>query len=320
MQMLNNEWLVGRNAADDGDVNIARVTTTDLVEVGTRTFYSLSVNAFGSYDRGAMLTTVCQEALMTAHAPRGILAITETSSSDSSAATGGAFGSVAIQGEARDLPDVTETTKGMLYAAWLRVKPLLDRNTVPNDDAVCLILSNLGTGKATDCIYIGRNAALAKDFANGFMIGCNADNAIAMTGTYTYGVDLSLGTFTGAPIRLKNNSPIVAKNAAGTGVVQLLKANPDDTVSVGLVQKMFVGSVTYDPPNITKGAQTTTTLTVNGVAVGDVVLPSFSVDLQGIQLTGYVSAPNTVTCVFQNLTSGNVNLGSGTLKVLALRV
>ncbi len=86
------------------------------------------------------------------------------------------------------------------------------------------------------------------------------------------------------------------------------------------LSKVLSGSVTYDPPNLLKGASATTTLTVTGAAVNDFVVPSFSGDLQGVDLTAWVSGTDTITVKFQNDTTGTVNLSSGTLKVLALRV
>jgi hypothetical protein len=42
---------------------------------------------------------------------------------------------------------------------------------------------------------------------------------------------------------------------------------------------------------------------------------SFSLDLQGITVTAYVSAANTVSVRFQNESGGTLDLGSGTLRV-----
>ncbi|MGH2559897.1 MAG: right-handed parallel beta-helix repeat-containing protein [Thermomicrobiales bacterium] len=75
------------------------------------------------------------------------------------------------------------------------------------------------------------------------------------------------------------------------------------------------GSKTFDWPSINAGSQSTTTVTVTGAALGDVAEASMSVDLQGMQLTAYVSALNTVTCVMRNGTAGAINLASGTLRV-----
>jgi hypothetical protein len=78
---------------------------------------------------------------------------------------------------------------------------------------------------------------------------------------------------------------------------------------------LLSGNATYDPANLADGAGVTTTVTVTGAALGDYVEGlSFSLDLQGILLTGYVSAANTVGVRFQNETGGAINLASGTLR------
>lgn len=76
----------------------------------------------------------------------------------------------------------------------------------------------------------------------------------------------------------------------------------------------LTGSATWDPASVAAGAQTTTTVTVPGAALGDVVGVSFSLDLQGMQLTGYVSAADNVTAVLRNGTAGAIDLASGTLR------
>jgi len=73
------------------------------------------------------------------------------------------------------------------------------------------------------------------------------------------------------------------------------------------------GSATYNPPSIASGAQASTTLAVTGANVGDRVDLTFSQSLGGLLLTGYVSAADTVTAVFANLTGAAVDLASGTL-------
>lgn len=78
----------------------------------------------------------------------------------------------------------------------------------------------------------------------------------------------------------------------------------------------LTASTTYDPPSLVDGAGTTTTVTVTGAALGDSVSGvSFSLDIQGVILTAWVSATNTVSVRFQNETGSTVDLASGTLKV-----
>lgn len=76
----------------------------------------------------------------------------------------------------------------------------------------------------------------------------------------------------------------------------------------------LTSSATFDPANLLTLTQDIATLTVTGAALGNAVKPSFSLDLQGITLSGYVSAANTVKVVFFNGTSGTINLASGTVK------
>lgn len=87
----------------------------------------------------------------------------------------------------------------------------------------------------------------------------------------------------------------------------------------GVFTSYLSGSKTFDPASLTTLTQETTTITVTGAAFNDKVETSFSIDQAGVTLTGYVSAADTVTCIFFNGTSGTVNLGSGTLSVKVLK-
>lgn len=77
----------------------------------------------------------------------------------------------------------------------------------------------------------------------------------------------------------------------------------------------LTSSATWDPPSLVSGASELQTIAVAGAALGQFAQAAFSLDLQGMSLTGYVSAANTVTVVLSNLTGGTLDLGSGTLKV-----
>lgn len=74
------------------------------------------------------------------------------------------------------------------------------------------------------------------------------------------------------------------------------------------------GSATYDPASLADGSGATTTVTVTGAALGDYAEASFSIDLQGITVTAYVSSANTVSVRFQNESGGVLDLASGTLR------
>ena len=80
------------------------------------------------------------------------------------------------------------------------------------------------------------------------------------------------------------------------------------------------GSATYDPASLIDTAGATTTVTVTGAALGDFVpMVSFDKDLQGITVTAYVSAANTVSVRFQNESGGTLDLASGTLRVVVAK-
>ncbi len=79
-------------------------------------------------------------------------------------------------------------------------------------------------------------------------------------------------------------------------------------------RRLLTGTATWDPPSVAAGAQTMTTLTVNQAAVGEPLFVGFDKDLQGMQLTGYVSAAHTVTVVMRNGTGGAIDLTGGTVR------
>ncbi|RWP19270.1 MAG: hypothetical protein EOR00_09185 [Mesorhizobium sp.] len=106
-------------------------------------------------------------------------------------------------------------------------------------------------------------------------------------------------------------------------LIQVAWVSATDTVSYYFEnpQALLAGSATYDAPSIAAGAEVTTTVTVTGAAVGDVVVGmSHGVDQAGLTIDGYVSAANTVTAVVRNGTAGAVDLASATLRAAVLPV
>lgn len=75
-------------------------------------------------------------------------------------------------------------------------------------------------------------------------------------------------------------------------------------------------SVTWDPGSLATGAGETKSLTVTGAQLGDCVLVFPPVDLQDLQVCGYVQAANTVEIRLDNNAAGAArNLASATWKV-----
>lgn len=108
----------------------------------------------------------------------------------------------------------------------------------------------------------------------------------------------------------------------GSGNTQLIVQFPTGSAIALATQgrsSNLRGSVVYDPASIADGTGVTTTVSVAGAALGDFVLVSFSLDLQGIILTGYVSAAGTVSVRFQNETGDAINLESGTITAVVIR-
>lgn len=112
------------------------------------------------------------------------------------------------------------------------------------------------------------------------------------------------------PSSLARDSEVSASIAAAT--TSILSTTDSRYVALANVLN---ASVTYDPPSLADGAGVTTTVTCTGAALGDFALPSFSLDLQHITVTAYVSATDTVSVRFQNESGGTTDLSSGTLRV-----
>lgn len=92
----------------------------------------------------------------------------------------------------------------------------------------------------------------------------------------------------------------------------------DDQIIIGggtPILKHLSATATWNPGNLVAGAQTSTTVALTGAALGDEATCSFSLDLQVLQLTAYVSAANVVTALLVNNTAGAIDLASGTLRV-----
>ncbi len=88
----------------------------------------------------------------------------------------------------------------------------------------------------------------------------------------------------------------------------------------GLYSNTWLVRATLDADDLSDGAGDTDTVTVPGVALGDMVLSaSLAVDVAGLIVTAYVSAANTVSIRFQNETGGSVNLASSTLRLVVVR-
>ena len=125
----------------------------------------------------------------------------------------------------------------------------------------------------------------------------------------------TIDTVSGYPVRTGD----VAKYWVGA-VTTTAAASPNIRFShVDNGGEGLVGSAVYDPANLADGDGATTTVTVTGATLGDHAVASFSLDLQGITLTAWVSAADTVSVRFQNESGGAIDLASGVLRARVSR-
>jgi len=89
----------------------------------------------------------------------------------------------------------------------------------------------------------------------------------------------------------------------------------------GIFSDTWAITCTLDSASVANGAAATDTVTVPGVALGDMVLGmSAGVSEAGLVRRAYVSAANTVTIATVNNTGGAVDLASTTVKLVIGRM
>jgi hypothetical protein len=153
------------------------------------------------------------------------------------------------------------------------------------------------------------------------LFGIN-DLIVVVTGTGVNRRPTGTITFVPEPGNNINSGPLGASvgysGFAGVAMFHAFLVGADWQVSL-MTDRIYAGSSTYNPPSIAAGAGATTTLTVPGAAFGDVVVAAFSADIQGLTVSAWVSAANTVSVRFQNGTTAAVDLASGTLSARVLK-
>lgn len=158
-----------------------------------------------------------------------------------------------------------------------------------------------GAGVTTNVVVTG---ALLGDFVVSVSLGVDLQG-ISVTG-YVSAADT-------VSVRIQNESGGTLDLASTTIRVAVLP----QTSSASKIG-MLIGAATYDTASLADAAGATTTITVRGAALGDYVIGSFGVDLQGITATWYVSATDTVSVRIQNESGGTIDLASTTLRCRVL--
>lgn len=78
-------------------------------------------------------------------------------------------------------------------------------------------------------------------------------------------------------------------------------------------------AATLDPGSLDAGDGVTATATVRGARVGDFATASFDEIEAGITISAAVTAADTVSVTFLNLSGGTVDMASGTVRVRVSR-
>lgn len=84
-----------------------------------------------------------------------------------------------------------------------------------------------------------------------------------------------------------------------------------------MAQFMY-GSKTWDVADLAQGAETSTTVTCTGAALGDFVIVSLGVDIEQGSLTAQVLSANTVEVTLINDSLDPSDLASSTLRVMVI--
>jgi hypothetical protein len=139
---------------------------------------------------------------------------------------------------------------------------------------------------------------------------------------YSHGVDIesiSAHAYVSAAdtveIRFQNESAASTDLAAAAGRVVVI---PKGSLAAAFGGKVKTGAATFNQTAGADGATEIKTVTVAGAALGDYVFGSVSLDAEDQLITGYVSAADTVSFVFQNESGSTRDLGSVTLRACVI--
>jgi hypothetical protein len=236
------------------------------------------------------------------------------------------FGETALRVEIEDTASVVSAaTAPYLYGLRVRAVPRVNRTQSGIDDLVGVAVLNKSfadTGTAqngTEAIYVGwgqgSTGGASKDWNAGVGIDTVADNGMYIVrGPYAYGI-LMTASFTTAAIRIPNNALIVARNAADSANINVVKLDTSNNVRIGASgTRTVVGAPNADAtathlfeihnPGFTDG-----TLGQSHTRVVDTTAFAAGVGA-AIGLGGYVDATPTVR-TFGGITGRKANGTSG---------
>ena len=88
-----------------------------------------------------------------------------------------------------------------------------------------------------------------------------------------------------------------------------------------LSQNRFLSkNFTYDPPTIASGETVVVSIPVEGVKLGDIIMCSYSLDLENVWMRGVVVSSDTVEVSLFNITDSPINLAEGVIYIRVFQV
>lgn len=230
----NAAWIVGRNAANNADLNMWRVNASNVLEQGLKSYWD---NTSSYTDFGALQESVVYSNLApsTIHFPKFQAS---TGKGDNATFIGVGAKYILVQ----DDPSVDASHKGVLYGYNFSIRPKVTRNNSPYDDVAAIVIQNDGAGQGTEGIYFGVNGGgspPSRDWQGAIGIQCKAVAAIWAVSTFDYGLDFSRGlaspaTFTGSAVRAPNNTiALSARNQANNADLSLITTDASNVLTIG---------------------------------------------------------------------------------------
>lgn len=193
---------------------------------------------------------------------------------------------------------------------------------------------NAGTlPEAIDCFSLSGTANIVGNTINGWTVGVNLPssgsvigNTIANCGTGIKSVSAAaafvVGNFLSSNTTDINNGGTAA-NYALNYATTITDTSGGAGTSFGntpqyvRVREYYANTTAATPGTLADGAGVTVTgFAPSGTGLGDVVMPSYDQDLQGVTLTAYMSSAGNVAYRFQNESGGSVTLTAGNLNAI----
>lgn len=120
-----------------------------------------------------------------------------------------------------------------------------------------------------------------------------------------------------------NAHVVIGNVSGGSGTVDLYIVDGGlrvGGVSNAIINQIISGTATWNPADLADEADESVTVTVTGAAVGDPCLVGLTtLTTDDFLITANVTAANTCQVVIKNVSGGNVNLASGTVRVVVFK-